>query len=68
MGLLVFSRGGGLGTHFPPFKFLGGTLPSGIPMTPWKWLDGGSGVGRATAENVQINRFCGRRRRQKFVF
>ena len=43
------------GTKFPRFKFLGGTLPSRIPMTPWVWLDGGSGAKRAAARmNTQL--------------
>ena len=51
MGLLVFTGGGGVfRTQFPPFTFPDGTLPRGIQMAPWAWLDGGSGAGRATAE------------------
>ena len=43
------------GTQFALFKFPDGTLRSGIPMAPWAWLDGGSGAGRATAENENPN-------------
>ena len=38
-------------THFPPFKFPAGTIPNGIPMAPWEWLDEGRGAGRAAVEN-----------------